>query len=273
MSTVVDGDDGRAQAGRSMTRKQRGDDDWLPVSQAATLTGESVRLWELRAAREWEEAGSQGRWSRAVRARPPDGVGRSVWWVQRRLHNALRVGHVQEALVRRSLLACYPADYVERAYAKAELVEEWRRLCDERGAKAAGMRHLAVRIVEKHHAAHGRGFPISARSLYCWWKTYRSKAKEGRHAAIEALIGYKSLRRPCGIGIRWLPAERDPRAVGHFLKLRHAGRNLSLRSCHRATRTKAVRKGWRWAGSYEATRRWWRAYRAERSQETQATHV
>ncbi|MCH7993886.1 MAG: hypothetical protein IIB57_05510, partial [Planctomycetes bacterium] len=88
-------------------------------------------------------------------------------------------------------------------------------------ARATGMRHLAMRVIEKHRGAHG--FRISPRAVCGWWKVYRSKLKDGGYAAIEALIAHKSLRKPSGLGLRWLPVECDAMSLGHFLQLRESG--------------------------------------------------
>ena len=100
-------------------------DDWLPLDEAAQLTGDPVRTMRHRAAAQWASRG-------LAELRPPrTGRGKLTWWVHRSVH--LRLDRcpsrfTREELARDSLMAQYPQAHVERAYRKAHWLRRWRQL-------------------------------------------------------------------------------------------------------------------------------------------------
>ncbi len=239
--------------------------EWLTVSQAAKLTGESARTWRWRAQREAIDSQRHGRQALSRMASPPDGRGKAAWWVSRALDSRLTqypTKRTRDGSARGSLLERHPEHQVTLAYRKAHWLLRWRRLCDTASDPSQTARQLARRVVREARAAHGDEFRISFRALQDWWRSYNRLDPDGK------VLGVAGLVYGCGLRASKAPnaddadgtRSRSPEAIEYFYKLYHCESAPGVRTCHEMTRYEAGAKGWTWPAGYSATLKWLRTH-------------
>ena len=239
-------------------------DDWLPLDEAAQLTGDPVRTMRHRAAAQWASRG-------LAELRPPrTGRGKLTWWVHRSVH--LRLDRcpsrfTREELARDSLMAQYPQAHVERAYRKAHWLRRWRQLIANPQSipnpqspisNRLTEHYLATLVVAEAKGVEGDTFQISVRSLQAWWTAYNRTDGDARIAGVAALVpAYSNPQSPIPNPQSPIP-NRSPQAVDYFYALYHSQAKHSVRTCHDATLAESRRAGWSWPESVSATTRWLR---------------
>jgi len=273
--------------------------DYLPIDEAAALTGLSVRRWRQIA------TAQAARGSLAFQAPPRSGTGKPVWWVHRCLDPRLAAcstHDIRADRVRESLLARFPAHHVEAAYRKYRWLRRWRGLVvgneptsggsgptsggsgptsggsgptsggsepTSRGGGSA--RDLAAQVVTEAKRLEGDDCSISVRALQLWHKAYNQLGPDGMIRGIEALVPKYSRAHQSRDGDQ----SRDPNqsrdregavpgrsseAIDYFYSIYHSQAKHSAKTCHEATVLEARRQGWSWPESYSATLAWLRDY-------------
>ena len=100
---------------------------WLSLEDAAALMECSERHIRRRAQEEWSGVG-------LARIMKAGGLGRSSWMIHRRADARLASAvdrPTRDARARESLMARFPANYVERAFVRARWMNEWRKRLGE----------------------------------------------------------------------------------------------------------------------------------------------
>ena len=225
-------------------------DDWLPIAEAAELTGQPLRTLRWQAQSQWAPR-------QLARLQPPrSGRGKPTWWVHRRVDARLSRysdRRTRDQRVRSSLIERYPEAHVARAYRKSHWLQAWRKACSTPRLAGQTEKTIARRIVDDARRLEPDGFRVSVRSLQSWWAAYNALNGDGAIAGLEALVdGYVN---PGG---RDGPPPRSAEAVESFYELYRTQGRLSVKVCHDATVREARRHGWSWPSGYSATARWLR---------------
>lgn len=232
------------------------DGDWLPLDQAARLTGGSIRTLQRRASWELRSARQAGRQTLARKALPTSGKGKPVWYVHRSFDPTLARcvdKSTREDRSRTALADRFPQHKVEQAYRKAHWLRQWRSLCDGRRIGNVTEVQLAERIVREAKQTEGRDFPISMRSLQLWHGAYYATGVDGQIRGVEGLVDRRGVEDQ---GDGKSTDARDPQAVEYFYQQFHCQSKLTVKTCHELTRRRAKQKGWSWSASYSAVRNW-----------------
>lgn len=227
--------------------------EWITLEDAAALLGEPLRTLQFRA---------KGIYSQSDKARiapAPSGRGKPVWWIARSLDPRLSVapdGQTRADLARESLLARYPAHYVERAYRKARWVNAWRqRLMTPRLSGQTDL-DIAGVVVGQAREFEGPDFKISVRSLQVWHASMNELGEDGVVRGVEALIDRYGLGAPAD----GITSTRSAAAIEFFYDQFRTPLRLSLKYCHGLTLRQAKASGWSWPASYSATKAWHRDF-------------
>ena len=218
---------------------------YLPIDQAAELTGLSLRHWRRIA----EQQGPRGLAYKA----PPAGGGKPVWHLHRSLDPRLRPG-TEGADQRRksSLLEHHRAPYVDLAYRKLHWLRKWRS-----AGSVGRARQSAAAIVEEAKRVDGPKFKVSFRSLQAW---QCASAAGGLEALIPRYNGPRPDPSRDREGAVNPQSPRSSAAIDFFHALYRTQNHLSIAHCHEATVREAKREGWSWPASYSATAQWLRDY-------------
>ena len=198
---------------QSTIRNPQSADDWLPVEEAAALTGDPQRTVRWRARAQWVHAG-------LARLGPPrNGQGRPTWWVHRSADHRLArcpTRDTRDQRLREALSAIHPAHLVDRALRKNHWLQAWRSACEQGRPAGVTDGDLAARIVDSARQSEQDGFAISVRSLYGWWRRYNQLGPDGQILAVAGLID-----RYASGELGESPANRSPEAVEWFYDLYH----------------------------------------------------
>ncbi|HUX00687.1 MAG TPA: DDE-type integrase/transposase/recombinase, partial [Phycisphaerae bacterium] len=246
--------------------------DYLPIDEAAALTGLSIWSWRRRA------LAQAARGSLAFQAPPRSGNGKPVWWVHRSLDSRLAPCPTHDTRadrVRESLLARFPAHHVEAAYRKYCWLRRWRGLVADSEPTSCGSgptsRGLAAQVVIEAKRLEGDDCSISVRALQLWHKAYNQLGLDGSIRGLEALVPKYSRAHQSRDGDQ----SRDPNqsrdregavpgrsseAIDYFYSIYHSQAKHSAKTCHEATVLEARRQGWSWPESYSATLAWLREH-------------
>jgi len=235
------------------------DDQWITADQAARITGQSVRSWQLRAQALSEQAKRHGSTALARKAPPPSGKGKRCWYVHRSIDPRLALApkrETREDRERAALEAKYPPHKVATAYRRARWLNRWRRLCHARRDAGRTKSDLAQDVVREAREVEGDGFKISVRSLEGWRKLYDAIGDSGAIRGVEALIDRRGDCTTADSG----DVTRSPEAIEYFYSLYHDEARPAIKTCHAATLRKARAEGWAWPSTHQSTGKWLRMY-------------
>jgi transposase InsO family protein len=222
---------------------------WLPVAEAARLTGLSVSTWQ-RKARKLEGQGL------ARRELPREGRGRPTWYVHRCCDRRLTDNPKREARNARQQ-ASLASRYSQRQREAANLKAKWVcRYMDERRRYGETELQCAERILAE--AYREDGLPAAPRTLQLWTKRYHTLGPDGQILGVEGLIDKRSNDQASREAEGQATGTRSQEAIEYFYGLYRTEQALPVRTCHEMTLGEAKRQGWAWPETYSATTKWLR---------------
>jgi len=239
--------------------------DWLPIDEAARLTGEQVRTLRWRAKVESDAAQREGRRSLAVKRLPPSARGKRMWWVHRSIDKRLSLTPTAEERADRARESLLSKGYAEHAvtlaYKRAFWLHRWQDACRRRRDPSATALELAETIVSDARQAEGDALSTSVRTLQRWEQLYNTLGPDGQIRGVAALIDGRAVaKRLSDDAETSAPQGRSPDAVAYFHSLYHCQSQPSVKFCHELTAREARQRGWEWSASYGATRKWLAAH-------------
>lgn len=217
--------------------------DWITVHEAAQMTNQSLRAWQLKAQKLFHQ-------NKAMRGAPPGGRGRPCWYVARTADPALSKcpdATTRAERLKTSLLEDHSSTSVDRAYRRFYWVQQWRAECARPRNRGETERTIAAAVARRAKQVEGDEFKISARSLSMWWSRMREVDKDGK---VKGVAGLVDKYRRADV------AARSSEAVEYFYSLFHTRSQHTIVTCHEATVLKSVEESWSWPASYRATVKW-----------------
>ena len=213
--------------------------DWLPIPEAARLTGVNARTWQWRCRHDLAAKGL------ARLAPPPDSNGKPIWWIHRSVDRRLTQDADHRDLDALAELSSYHEQHVRIAQRKLHWITVLER--SRSRYRTLGQAEAAVAAQARQDPVLGGRF--SARSL----RKARADYYRREGGGLPALVP----RYRCGTGFQPVSdSGRSQPAVDYFYRLYHTEDRWSATLCHEFTRREARKQGWSWPASISATRAW-----------------